>query len=324
MRMLVELDGEDEEFFINSRLALEGAIEGSFDVDELDDFLVTYAAKPDLEAPTTQGPKREYLKEFPEDINADEIDISPNSMPAAAFNELFPKSDIGIKEFIMRTLGVNSLGGDGSTLKVNAIDGVLGVQGQWGKNIDTISRNFLPGGEEVEHNLLRLLPAAQGKGIAKKLMKEAMDLYVDMGIKKVSLEANIEGGAYAWARFGFVPTDAQWNDLRSRLGEKLQILYKESTIVTDDVVKRLSTLLSSPDPKALWKVADFMVGDKKIGKRLLLGDTWGGSLDLNDEEAMDRFYSYVFPEPADLESPTQGPKREYLKDIPEGCGIRSY
>ena len=264
--------------------------------------------KPDLDAAIAR-PKREYLKEFPEDMDAEDIQYAQRLDLRKVFDDMFAESGISIEEFIMRTLGVNSLGGDDLYMTVRTNDGIIKIRGEQGKNIHKIQRDFLPGGEGVIHNLLHLLPGAQGKGIAKKLMREEIDLYEDLGIKQVNLQANIEGGAYAWARYGFVPTNYGWNGLRSRLRKKLQILYEESTIVTDDVVKRLSTLLSSPDPKVLWKVADFMVGDKKIGKRLLFGDSWHGTLDLNDKESMARFNSYVNPD-RDLEAPTQGPVKE--------------
>jgi hypothetical protein len=50
----------------------------------------------------------------------------------------------------------------------------------------------------------------------------------------------------------------------------------------------IAEALASNDPKSIWKIAD-----TPAGKRLLLGTSWLGTLDLKDPEAMARFNAYV-------------------------------
>jgi hypothetical protein len=50
----------------------------------------------------------------------------------------------------------------------------------------------------------------------------------------------------------------------------------------------IAEALASNDPKSVWKIAD-----TPGGKRLLLGTSWAGVLDLKDPEAMQRFNAYV-------------------------------
>jgi hypothetical protein len=38
-----------------------------------------------------------------------------------------------------------------------------------------------------------------------------------MGVTKVKVHANIDVGGYAWARFGFVPRQRSWDELRGSL-----------------------------------------------------------------------------------------------------------
>lgn len=70
----------------------------------------------------------------------------------------------------------------------------------------------------VENNLLQIPENAQRSGINKKVFKDALNLYKAKGnIDKITLNANIDVGGYAWFRYGFIPQDttqidgiAQW------------------------------------------------------------------------------------------------------------------
>ncbi|WP_065755211.1 hypothetical protein [Bradyrhizobium paxllaeri] len=62
----------------------------------------------------------------------------------------------------------------------------------------------------------------------------------------------------------------------------------EPVEVSDDEADALRKLARSNDPKALWAIAD-----SEKGKELLLGTDWWGTLNLKDQETMDRFNAYV-------------------------------
>lgn len=53
-------------------------------------------------------------------------------------------------------------------------------------------------------------------------------------------------------------------------------------------IETLRELAEESDPKAIWAIAD-----SDYGKPLLLGTDWNGTLDLHDQETMDRFNAYV-------------------------------
>ena len=307
---------------------LQGITDPAEKFSKLEDELIEIAAINnqgwELEAPT-QGPTRpKYLKELPEDVKLVTSKEAKNT-----FDEIFPDSDIGLEEFAMRMVGVNSLGGNHLEIDIDSpykssIDGggsrVIKLLAK-GIGIEKFDRVLVPGGK-VYHNHFYLSYDSQGKGIAKKIMREAMDLYIDLGVKDIRLMANIVHGAYAWARYGFVPSNQSWSSFTTGLLRYLNRTidsYFDLEIEQDDINKLRSFILD-PDPKAMWKLADFMVGDRKVGKELLSGLAWNGHFDLNDKEAMARFRAYVEPT-VDLEAPTQGPKREYLKEAPEGFGL---
>jgi|SaaInlStandDraft_4_1057021.scaffolds.fasta_scaffold06970_5 hypothetical protein len=59
----------------------------------------------------------------------------------------------------------------------------------------------------VSNEMLRIPLDAQGAGLNKKIFKDSLDLYKAKGVTKVTLEANIDVGGYAWFRYGFVPAN---------------------------------------------------------------------------------------------------------------------
>jgi hypothetical protein len=59
----------------------------------------------------------------------------------------------------------------------------------------------------VSHKYFSLPLAAQGKGLAKKILQASMEQYVNMALDKILVYAALEGGGYVWAKFGFVATD---------------------------------------------------------------------------------------------------------------------
>lgn len=123
----------------------------------------------------------------------------------------------------------------------------------------------------ASNDYFRLMPNLQAKNIGKNFLRECIDFYRLAKMEKVKVHANIDIGGYAWARYGFVPTQRSWDSLRKQ-------------IVDPD----LRDIVSNPNPKAMWALADH-----PKGKRVLLGTDWAGVLDLKDPESLARFYAYV-------------------------------
>jgi hypothetical protein len=107
-----------------------------------------------------------------------------------------------------------------------------------------------------------------------------------------------EDGGYTWARYGFVPEDASWNELRGEIAGRLH----EIQGLPDDVRQSLEELLASSNSKAIWRIADSRtpvpISNESsqlttLGKRLLRGTTWKGYMDVKDPVVNRRFDSYV-------------------------------
>ena len=145
-------------------------------------------------------------------------------------------------------------------------------------------RTFSRWGNElrVSHDYFTIEPGGQGAGLATTLLANSVDAYRSLRVSQVAVHADIDVGGYAWAKFGFVPGDASWDDLRHSLREGLWR-------VDDPAARqRIAQLLDDDDPRAIWELSD-----SQAGKTLLLGSDWHGALDLDDPLAMARFMAYI-------------------------------
>lgn len=167
-----------------------------------------------------------------------------------------------------------------------------------------ISRRVI--GDNAHHGLLRLSEAHNGSGIARDILRESFALYKKLGVKTVDLDANINVGGYAWAKYGFKPDVDEWMRFTRYATEKLDVLEssapalkgsKRGTLrgaMTAAERRALMNLLQSKDPRTIWAIAEFeTVSGVKVGKQLLLGSYWHGEINLLDREAMERFEAYL-------------------------------
>lgn len=150
---------------------------------------------------------------------------------------------------------------------------------------------------EAYHRLFDLDREAQGLGISKDLLANSIKLYDRAGIGKVELTAALSVGGYAWAKYGFVPRAGnETRALFTTVGERLERFEG----IPAPVRKVVRALLDQQDPKAVWAISDLdgvqvRRGDRMVplGKALLLGTVWRGSLQLDDPQARARFDQYV-------------------------------
>lgn len=66
-----------------------------------------------------------------------------------------------------------------------------------------IARTFSYDNDTVYHGILALDNNSQAGGVIKKMYKEILPEYQKAGFSKIKLTANMEMGAYAWAKYGF-------------------------------------------------------------------------------------------------------------------------
>lgn len=175
-----------------------------------------------------------------------------------------------------------SVSGESAVLRYSGNDGT------------SITRNFkkeADGSTSVYHAYFRA--GGQGNGAGKRFFRTSMGEYMAAGVKHVDVTANIDVGGYAWARFGYLPkTQGAWQSLQSTLNSRLD---REKALgkISNEQHAKAARVINDSDRRALWKVADMVVGGRKLGKELLLGTNWSGRIDLSDKEQMRRFTAYV-------------------------------
>jgi GNAT superfamily N-acetyltransferase len=138
------------------------------------------------------------------------------------------------------------------------------------------------------HDLLIADPQPSGIRIADRLMKSAVELYMDLRLKRIELRAGLSGGGRLWPKYGFRPkTEADWHSCKEQIRSNLRGL-------DDSVQQRWGTtverLLHSNSPRTIWSVSEipYRFQGYKLGDILLTGTKWHGILDLEDPETIRR------------------------------------
>ena len=192
---------------------------------------------------------------------------------------------------------------DGKPALAVGADGRLHMSGIIGDGGE-LKRNFDFEAGTVEHESLILPNDRQAAGLGKQLLASQVSTYKKMGLKAVNLTANINVGAYAWAKYGFVPDQKSWDRVRSAIKAKLDNMNPDEWGLKGDVAD-IHAALASENPQAIWAVVDSKAtllneNDEEvpIAKHFLTGKNapdWDGSLRLDDATALKRFDSYVTP-----------------------------
>jgi ribosomal protein S18 acetylase RimI-like enzyme len=95
--------------------------------------------------------------------------------------------------------------------------GAITVMGQLhdaqGNPIGDYTRDIDLDDHKASSSYFKLHRGDTGKGVGKKLLAANVEMYKKMGVESVRVHANIDVGGYAWAKYGYVPTKADWPEL---------------------------------------------------------------------------------------------------------------
>lgn len=147
------------------------------------------------------------------------------------------------------------------------------------------------GNLQVEHNSFHIPEEYQGHGIAKAVLRNSVGVYKEHGVTRVYTFANIDVGGYAWAKYGFLPTDKEFaDDVRVMIDDRFHAGEMDR-----ETAQRLTNLTKRASYKDtwLWDVADAQVRGKAVGKLALKDTNWNAYLKMNDERQLYRLLKYV-------------------------------
>jgi pterin-4a-carbinolamine dehydratase/GNAT superfamily N-acetyltransferase len=145
----------------------------------------------------------------------------------------------------------------------------------------------------IHHEYLKVASELQGTGVAKDILRSNFAEYERLGVDRVELNADIDSGKYAWARFGFVPaTGGAAASLYTQLATRVKQAKGDVGLELE-----LSTEAKSehPNPELVWKVADSPNGfDLLAGHR---SKDWNAVFDLKNARQTDRLAKYLSAKP---------------------------
>lgn len=156
-----------------------------------------------------------------------------------------------------------------------------------GGPITNMNRRFTKGRDgsiEVYHAYLSIEKDAQGSGLGGSIMRGSREVYKALGVKKITVTANIDVGGYTWARFGFAPRDMK--AFRRTILDSAGDALSAGRIEAVDLADIQSILNRGVDE---WRIPYDLAGltgahGKKIGKEVLLNTNWRGEVNLADAD----------------------------------------
>lgn len=166
-----------------------------------------------------------------------------------------------------------------------------------------------------------------GNGLGRKLMRNEIEFFSVCGVRHFNIQAGSTAGGYAWARFGFLPKETPESFI-----EKARYRYERiQPLLTQEERQTVEDVLEFKNPQDMWRLADMKTdlaprlrdifraaaaGNKvaarqkdrmfsiikqykregtemSLGRVLLAGNKWEGTLDLANKEQMERIEKYV-------------------------------
>lgn len=161
-----------------------------------------------------------------------------------------------------------------------------------GRPVFMMERKFL--GNTLSNELLEIAPQFQGKGISSIVNRAGVAILEKLGGTSIAVHANLDMGAYAWLRKGFVPTEPSWRKLIQSM--------RSANRIEPDLVDRLA-LMSMEELKVFVLTDEF-----KVYKTAMTDLDWHGTADISDPKV--RKLLTGIPKPKEPENATKTPPKE--------------
>jgi hypothetical protein len=144
-------------------------------------------------------------------------------------------------------------------------------------------------------------PGSLVRGVAKALASDLYGVVIRLGLSAIRMPAEDVGG-YLWARAGFVPDAGSWPAVQQHMVGRLVRLARH---VSAERFMQVNNLLAKGqqaphlihaiallrDPVPLTDAGDRQ--EQELGKALLIGSNWVGTLELGNRLSRDRFEEWI-------------------------------
>ena len=98
------------------------------------------------------------------------------------------------------------------------------LQDAHGSQIGEYTRNIDFPQNKAFSSYFKLNGSKQHAGVGKTLLAANVAMYQKMGLSAVEVHADIDVGGYAWAKYGYVPTDSSWRVLSGEIEGKVDAM----------------------------------------------------------------------------------------------------
>ena len=122
------------------------------------------------------------------------------------------------------------LGGQNGTMSIHYTDydEAITVSGflldAEGNKIGEYRRSIDFDDKEAASDYFKMFGGKQDAGHGKTMLGANVAMYQKLGMNKVEVHANIDVGGYAWARYGYVPTEGSWGELSYKINRNIDRL----------------------------------------------------------------------------------------------------
>jgi hypothetical protein len=146
---------------------------------------------------------------------------------------------------------------------------------------------------KVSHAFFSVPQGRQGNDNGKKLFANSIPFYEAIGVKKITVHANIDVGSYAWARYRFRPNDAG-NLAIIKESMRMSGYYNRMMRSNPD----FAAAMNSSALESAWVIVDAIskeIASGRMDKREnpLLNLHWHGHINLNDAAQMRAVREYI-------------------------------
>ena len=117
----------------------------------------------------------------------------------------------------------------------------------------------------VHHGLFELKDDYQNRGWGTSVYQRSESFYLNNGVSRITLMADLTVGSYAWARLGFDFETPRVSEVFN--GSFKQWLYRQKKVPYSDIPSD-DTFLTA------WEISTFTYKGQRMGREFLLGRDW--------------------------------------------------
>jgi len=115
----------------------------------------------------------------------------------------------------------------------------------------------------LKAGMIRVKDGYQGKGYGRFILRNEMEFFHALGIRKFKVTASLDNGGYTWARMGFLPVKD--DDFKGTAREVRESIKALKPLLSDEEKQKLKNWGAFRRRTDMWKVAD---ADIDLGPRL--------------------------------------------------------